>query len=136
MPKYCSECKNVYSDLAKKCKKCDNGELIFGTPDQVKLEWEEKPDPKLFETDTLDREEIEKLALMLINDLSGAGKYKKALEQGRFALFSIMGTEDWDDYAMGVLRVLMLKELMRMDTSLEEIKGLLKELIQVTKQNQ
>lgn len=40
------------------------------------------------------------------------GKYAKPFERGRFAFFSIMGTEDWDDYASLVVRMVQTDTLL------------------------
>jgi hypothetical protein len=57
----------------------------------------------------------------LINELSSAKKYRKAIKGGQFALFTIMGTSDWEDYASLSLQSLQLLTLANIDDNLEKI---------------
>lgn len=66
-------------------------------------------------------EEQEKLINELIVQMATNGKYKKALQEGKFASFSLTGTNDWEDYASSVFRIIMLKELMRISKSVEKL---------------
>jgi hypothetical protein len=61
----------------------------------------------------------------LINELSSAKKYRKAIKGGQFALFTIMGTSDWEDYASLSLQSLQLLTLANIDDNLEKIRLLL-----------
>lgn len=68
---------------------------------------------------TLDDQEA--LVNDLINQMALGPKYKKALQEGKFAAFSLTGTNDWEDYASSVFRIIMLKELMRISRSVEKM---------------
>jgi hypothetical protein len=66
-------------------------------------------------------EEQESLINDLITEMASGGKYKKALQEGKFAAFSLVGSNDWEDYASSVFRILMLKELMRISKSVDKL---------------
>ena len=69
--------------------------------------------------------ENRKVIETLINELSSAKKYRKAIKGGQFALFTIMGTSDWEDYASLSLQSLQLLTLANIDDNLEKIRVLL-----------
>ena len=69
--------------------------------------------------------ENRKVIETLINELSSAKKYRKAIKGGQFALFTIMGTSDWEDYASLSLQSLQLLTLANIDDNLEKIRILL-----------
>ncbi len=69
--------------------------------------------------------ENRKVIETLINELSNAKKYRKAIKGGQFALFTIMGTRDWEDYASLSLQSLQLLTLANIDDNLEKIRVLL-----------
>lgn len=66
-------------------------------------------------------EEQERLINELITQMGMGGKYKKALTEGTFASFALTGTNDWEDYASSVFRIIMLKELMRISKSVDKL---------------
>jgi hypothetical protein len=66
-------------------------------------------------------EEQESLINALIQEMAIGGKYNKALTEGKFASFSLTGTNDWEDYASSVFRIIMLKELMRISKSVDKL---------------
>lgn len=69
--------------------------------------------------------ENRKVIETLINELSSVKKYRKAIKGGQFALFTIMGTSDWEDYASLSLQSLQLLTLANIDDNLEKIRILL-----------
>lgn len=69
--------------------------------------------------------ENRKVIETLINELSNAKKYRKAIKGGQFALFTVMGTRDWEDYASLSLQSLQLLTLANIDDNLEKIRVLL-----------
>ena len=62
------------------------------------------------------------VAERLITQLASGKKYDRALNTGEFATFSIIGTNDWEDYASLSFRALTLKSLLRIEQSLDEQK--------------
>jgi hypothetical protein len=73
-----------------------------------------------------DAAENRKIAEMLINQLANTKKYNRAIRSGDFAAFSIIGTDDWEDYASLSLQALTLLTLTNIDKNLEEIKNSIK----------
>lgn len=71
--------------------------------------------------------ENRKVIETLINNLTYAKKYRKAIKGGQFATFTIMGTSDWEDYASLTLQSLQLLTLANIDDNLEKIRILLEE---------
>lgn len=67
------------------------------------------------------------------------GKYAKPFDKGRFSFFSIMGTEDWDDYASLVVRMVQTDTLLDIHRLMEtmsveqrQTNALLERLIAIT----
>jgi hypothetical protein len=58
----------------------------------------------------------------LISNLAGAKKYKRAISDGEFATFSIIGTRDWEDYASLSIDALQLLTLAQINENLEAIR--------------
>lgn len=73
-----------------------------------------------------DAAENRKIAEMLVNQLASTKKYRKSIRSGDFASFSIIGTDDWEDYASLSLQALTLLTLTNIDKNLEEIKNTIK----------
>jgi hypothetical protein len=71
--------------------------------------------------------ENRKVIEALINNLTYAKKYRKAIKGGQFATFTLMGTNDWEDYASLTLQSLQLLTLANIDDNLEKIRILLEE---------
>lgn len=61
----------------------------------------------------------------LLANLAAGKKYKKAISSGEFALFTLIGTTDWEDYASLSIDALQLLTLAQINTNLEEIRKLL-----------
>lgn len=57
-----------------------------------------------------------------------AGKYDDALTGRRFALLSLIGTEDWEDYASLAIRGMLLESTTDVEERLESIEGLLRDI--------
>ena len=110
--------KSMFGDTCKKC----NLPIV---PDDI--EFTPSSSPKYSLTDNT-LEEQESLINLLISQMAEGGKYKKALIEGKFANFSITGTNDWEDYASSVFRILMLKELMRVSKTVEGLRQELEKL--------
>lgn len=106
----------------RRCNNCQGIIDVDGSQVQEKPVKEEK---ESFSADTLDLRAQEELISRLVQHIGGIGKYNKALTKGEFAAFSLMGTNDWEDYASTVLRIMTLKESLRIDQNLEEIKKIL-----------
>ena len=49
------------------------------------------------------------------------GKYAKPFERGRFAAFSLIGTEDWQDYASLVLQMIQVDTLLNIEERLDRL---------------
>ena len=58
----------------------------------------------------------------LISNLAGTKKYKRAISDGEFATFSIIGTRDWEDYASLSIDALQLLTLAQINENLEAIR--------------
>lgn len=63
----------------------------------------------------------------LLSHLAGTKKYKRAISGGEFAAFSIIGTNDWEDYASLSIDALQLLTLAQINESLEAIRKKLEE---------
>ena len=61
----------------------------------------------------------------LLANLAAGKKYKKAISSGEFALFTLIGTTDWEDYASLSIDALQLLTLAQINANLEEIRKLL-----------
>ncbi len=109
----------------KTCGKCGN--LI---PDTRIAKLTAKPPENTQKLDVgienRDASENRKIAELLINQLAGTKKYSRAIRGGDFATFSLVGTEDWEDYASLSFQALTLLALTNIDKNLEEIKIILK----------
>lgn len=104
--------KGIFGDTCKKC----NLPIVPENSDYV------QPEGKTYYSLTDNTlEEQESLINALIDQMALGGKYKKALTEGKFASFSLTGTNDWEDYASSVFRIIMLKELMRISKSVEKL---------------
>ena len=104
--------KGIFGDSCKKC----NLPIVPEEVDYV------QPEDKTYYSLTDNSiEEQESLINALIQQMAIGGKYKKALTEGKFASFSLTGTNDWEDYASSVFRVIMLKELMRISKSVDKL---------------
>jgi hypothetical protein len=65
----------------------------------------------------------------MIDDLRRrGGKYDDALNGRRFASFSLIGTEDWEDYASLSIRGMLLESATDIEERLERIEGLLRDI--------
>lgn len=49
------------------------------------------------------------------------GKYALPFDQGRFAVFSVMGTNDWEDYASLVLQMIQVDTLLNIEEKLDSL---------------
>lgn len=58
----------------------------------------------------------------LLTSLAAGKKYKKAISSGEFALFTLVGTTDWEDYASLSIEALQLLTLAQINTNLEAIR--------------
>jgi hypothetical protein len=65
------------------------------------------------------------IAESLVDELAAGRKYAKALKKGNFAAFSIIGTNDWEDYASLSISALQLLAVTRIDENLEKLINLL-----------
>jgi hypothetical protein len=63
----------------------------------------------------------------LLSHLAGTKKYKRAISGGEFAAFSIIGTNDWEDYASLSIDALQLLTLAQINENLEGIRKKLEE---------
>ena len=107
-------------DGLRKCNNCQ-GKFEDFTAEEI-----DKPaEQTAFDPASLDITSQEEIIIRLIGQLAQSGKYHSALSKGKFAAFSIMGTNDWEDYASTALRTVMLKEVLRIDKNLEDIKKIL-----------
>lgn len=61
----------------------------------------------------------------LLANLATGKKYKKAISSGEFALFTLIGTTDWEDYASLSIDALQLLTLAQINSNLEEIRKIL-----------
>lgn len=68
-----------------------------------------------------------KVVESLLTSLAGAKKYRRAIFDGEFATFSIIGTEDWEDYASLSIDALQLLTLAQINENLEAIRKQLDE---------
>jgi hypothetical protein len=62
----------------------------------------------------------------LVSELASTKKYAKAIKQGSFATFSLIGTNDWEDYASLSISALNAISLANISRNLEEVITLLK----------
>lgn len=63
----------------------------------------------------------------LINNLANTKKYRRAISGGEFAQFSLIGTNDWEDYASLSIKALELLTLAQINLNLESIRKSLEE---------
>jgi hypothetical protein len=63
-----------------------------------------------------------KVVESLIFNLSSVKKYRRAISDGEFAAFSIIGTADWEDYASLSIDALQLLTLAQINENLEAIR--------------
>ena len=61
------------------------------------------------------------IAESLVSELAAGKKYAKAIKKGNFASFSIIGTNDWEDYASLSIAALNLLAITRIDENLEKL---------------
>ena len=121
----CSEeTRNTYGhrdyEGSRKCNNCQ-GQYADFKPEEI----DQPVDEATYDPASLDISSQEEIIIRLIGQLAQSGKYHSALSKGKFAAFSIMGTNDWEDYASTALRTVMLKEVLRIDKNLEDIKKIL-----------
>ena len=106
----------------KTCGKCGNS-----IPEARIAKLTAEPVPKFdVRIENRDAAENRKIAEMLVNQLALTKKYNKAIRGGDFASFSIIGTEDWEDYASLSFQAVTLLTLTNIDKNLEEIKNSMK----------
>lgn len=63
----------------------------------------------------------------LLSHLAATKKYKRAISGGEFAAFSIIGTNDWEDYASLSIDALQLLTLAQINENLEAIRKKIEE---------
>jgi len=63
----------------------------------------------------------------LLSHLAATKKYKRAISGGEFAAFSIIGTNDWEDYASLSIDALQLLTLAQINENLEAIRNKIEE---------
>ena len=114
----------------KTCGKCSNSipdERIAKLTKAALRQQDAEPAPEFnVRIENRDAAENRKIAEMLVNQLAGTKKYRRAIRGGDFASFSIIGTDDWEDYASLSLQALTLLTLTNIDKNLEEIKNTMK----------
>lgn len=106
------------------CNFCDSkaGELIENIPEvenEPRTTIEE--DVSKRDVPVFDRSAAQNLEVVenLIANLSNTKKYKKAISSGEFAQFSIIGTNDWEDYASLSISALQLLTMAQINARLE-----------------
>ena len=75
---------------------------------------------------TKNREQV--LVENLINQLARTEKYNRAINQGEFATFSIIGTNDWEDYASLSFQALQLRGMIRLEQAIATQNDLLRSI--------
>lgn len=108
------------------CNFCDLRAEKLTTP-EVEEETIDQPTPEptpKFEVPISGRSAQDNLEVVetLLTSLSAAKKYKKAISSGEFALFTLVGTTDWEDYASLSIEALQLLTLAQINTNLEAIR--------------
>lgn len=114
------------------CNFCDlkTSELAESkAPVENEIVAQESETPQKLDIPVSDRTASENLEVVesLLNNLIGTKKYKRAISGGEFSLFSLIGTNDWEDYASLSIDALQLLTLAHINANLAEIKNLLQE---------
>jgi hypothetical protein len=126
--KQCESCKAVMADMSvTECEFCNGSSFTHVSVDEP---ISQSPSanvknigeiPLAGRTASQHKEVVEKL----VQNLSGASKYAKAVKQGEFAAFSFIGTNDWEDYASLSINALNALSLANISSELEAIRRLL-----------
>ena len=122
----CQECKTEYEHQGNQGKQCPNCSSSFwslvssedGDDNSKSAQTQVKNIPISNRSAMQNLEVVESL----ISNLAGAKKYKRAISDGEFATFSIIGTRDWEDYASLSIDALQLLTLAQINENLEAIR--------------
>ena len=108
------------------CNFCDSRAEKLSEPvkEEVAEQSSVQESPPKFEVPISGRSAQENLEVVetLLTSLAAAKKYKKAISSGEFALFTLVGTTDWEDYASLSIDALQLLTLAQINTNLEAIR--------------
>ncbi len=122
----CQECKTEYRHNDKSVKSCPNCSSHYWT--LVSSEDEESNSNSAQTSNKgipiTNRSATQNLKVVesLLSNLAGAKKYRRAIYDGEFASFSIIGTADWEDYASLSIDALQLLTLAQINENLEAIR--------------
>jgi hypothetical protein len=119
------QCEIPEIELDNSCGKCSFMiplERILQIEKSARVETNPTVEVNIENRSALDNRKITEL---LINQLTNSKKYKRAIKSGEFAKFSLIGTEDWEDYASLALRAQTLLTLTSIDKNIEEIRNIL-----------
>jgi hypothetical protein len=97
------------------------------TEDDLPNQQEAPEAPPKFEVPISGRDAHQNLEVVetLLSNLAAGKKYKKAISSGEFALFTLIGTTDWEDYASLSIEALQLLTLAQINANLEDIRKML-----------
>jgi hypothetical protein len=114
------------------CNFCDlrSPKLLTPLPQEVAEEAApEQEVPPKFEIPISGRNAQQNLEVVetLLANLASGKKYKKAISSGEFALFTLIGTTDWEDYASLSIDALQLLTLAQINANLEAIRKVMEE---------
>lgn len=128
--KQCTQCDAQFQDMGVvECEYCLGGSFVH-----VEIQGESLTEAPQYGAQTkLDtaiagRSSSEHLEVIekLVSELASTKKYAKAIRQGSFATFSLIGTNDWEDYASLSISALNAISLANIARNLEEVVALLK----------
>jgi hypothetical protein len=128
--KQCTQCDAQFRDMGVvECEYCLGGSFVH-----VEIQGESFAEAPQFgaqgklDTAIAGRSSSEHLEVIekLVSELASTKKYAKAIRQGSFATFSLIGTNDWEDYASLSISALNAISLANISRNLEEVVALLK----------
>jgi len=108
----CNSCNMITSELH---------ELISVVEPQIESQIAEQPQAQNVPISNRTASQNLQVVESLLSQLAQTKKYKRAISGGEFAAFSILGTNDWEDYASLAIDALQLLTLAQINENLEAI---------------
>lgn len=122
----CQECKTEYRHNDKGVKSCPKCSSHYWTlvSSEVEESNSNSAQTQIRDVPISNRSATQNLEVVesLLSNLAGTKKYKRAISDGEFASFSIIGTADWEDYASLSIDALQLLTLAQINENLEAIR--------------
>jgi hypothetical protein len=122
----CGTCKKEYAHKAnqkKQCPDCSSTSWSLVSREDV-VDDSKSSRSQINNVPISNRSAMQNLELVesLVSNLAGTKKYKRAISDGEFSFFSIIGTRDWQDYASLSIDALQLLTLAQINENLEAIR--------------